>query len=61
MVASPVTTAQLVRECVEAIPVAIEARDAAIAQMRAEGASLRQIAEAANMTHAAVAKILAKR
>lgn len=35
-------------------------RDAAIRQMRDEGASLRTIAEAAGLTHTAIAKILAK-
>lgn len=33
-------------------------RDAAIRQMRDEGSSLRSIAEAAGLTHTAVAKIL---
>lgn len=55
------TTAELVRKRCAAIPLAIEARDAAIAQMRDEGASLREIAEAAGMSHVAIAKILAKR
>lgn len=35
-------------------------RDQAIERMRAEGASLRTIAEAAGLTHTAVAKILAR-
>lgn len=35
-------------------------RDEAIRQMRAEGASLRAIAEAAGLTHTAIAKILAR-
>ena len=35
-------------------------RDEAIRQMRANGATLRAIAEAAGLTHTAVAKILAK-
>lgn len=35
-------------------------RDRAIQQMRAEGASLRTIAEAAGLTHTAVAKILSR-
>jgi lambda repressor-like predicted transcriptional regulator len=55
------STADLVRERCEAIPLAVEARADAIAQMRAEGATLRAIAEAAGISHAAVAKILAKR
>jgi len=33
-------------------------RDAAIHQMRAEGASLRDIGDAAGLSHSAVAKIL---
>lgn len=35
-------------------------RDEAIRQMRDEGATLRAIAEAANLSHTAVAKILAR-
>lgn len=35
-------------------------RDAAIRAMRDEGASLRTIAEAAGLTHTAIAKILAR-
>lgn len=35
-------------------------RDELIHQMRAEGATLRAIAEAAGLTHTAVAKILGK-
>lgn len=35
-------------------------RDVAIKAMRDEGASLRAIAEAASLSHTAVAKILAK-
>ena len=55
------TTAELVRERCAAIPLAVEARDAAIAQMHDEGATLREIAEVAGMSHVNVAKILAKR
>jgi lambda repressor-like predicted transcriptional regulator len=39
---------------------ALEHRDESIRQMRAEGATLRAIAEAAGLTHQAIAKILAK-
>lgn len=35
-------------------------RDAAIRDMRAEGATLRAIAEAAGLSHTAVARIVAK-
>lgn len=35
-------------------------RDEAIRQMRGEGASLRTIAEAAGLTHTAIAKILSR-
>lgn len=35
-------------------------RDEAIRAMRAEGATLRAIAEAAGLTHTAIAKILAR-
>jgi len=35
-------------------------RDAEIRRMRAEGASLRAIAEAAGLTHTAIAKIIAR-
>jgi len=56
-----VTTAELVRERCAAIPLAVAARDEAIRQMRDEGASLREIAAAAGMSHVAVAKILGKR
>jgi len=35
-------------------------RDEAIHQMRSEGATLRAIAQAAGLTHTAVAKILAR-
>lgn len=37
---------------------ATEQRDAAIVRLRAEGASLRAIAEAAGLSHTAVAKII---
>ena len=37
---------------------AVERRDKAIRDMRAEGASLREIAGAAGLSHSAVAKIL---
>ena len=40
--------------------VATICRDEAIRQMRAEGASLRTIAQAAGLTHMAISKILAK-
>lgn len=54
MTASPVAVwARKARE-------ATERRDAEIRQMRGEGASLRAIAEAAGMSHTAVAKILAR-
>lgn len=39
---------------------AIEKRDDAIRAMREEGATLREIAAAAGLTHAGVAKIVAK-
>lgn len=52
--------AEKVRKRAEAIPRAIQRRDDAIRQMRAEGATLREIGEAAGISHAAVAKILAK-
>lgn len=39
---------------------ATECRDEAICRMRDEGASLRAIAAAAEMSHTAVAKILAR-
>lgn len=35
-------------------------RDEAIRQMRAEGASLREIAKLAGLTHAAIARIVAR-
>lgn len=35
-------------------------RDAAIRQMRDEGSTLRSIADAAGLTHTAIAKILAR-
>jgi hypothetical protein len=54
-------TAEKVRKRCAAIPKAIEARDRAMAEMRAEGAALREIAKAASMSHVAVAKILSKR
>ena len=40
---------------------AIEARDAAICEMRDAGATLRAIAEAAGITHSGVARILKRR
>lgn len=39
---------------------ATERRDEAIHRMRDEGATLRAIADAAGLTHTAIAKILAK-
>lgn len=39
---------------------AIAGRDAAIRAMRYEGASLRTIADAAGLTHTAIAKILSR-
>lgn len=39
---------------------ATERRDDLIRQMRAEGATLRAIAEVAGLTHTAIAKILAR-
>lgn len=39
---------------------ATKRRNAAIRQMRAEGSTLRAIAEAASLTHTAVAKIIAR-
>lgn len=39
---------------------ATKRRDEAIRAMRAEGATLRAIAEAASLSHTAVAKILAR-
>ena len=52
--------AEKVRKRAEAVPKAIERRDEAIRQMRAEGATLREIGAAAGMSHVAIGKILAK-
>lgn len=55
-----VSPAEKVRKRSEAVPKAVERRDEAIRQMRAEGATLREIGAAAGMSHVAIGKILAK-
>jgi len=52
------TTEQKLARVVKTISDKHIERNALIAQMRAEGASLRYIAESAGMTHSGVAKIL---
>lgn len=54
------TTAQEVASQSRKARDATLARDKAIRQMHAEGATLRAIAEAAGLTHTAIAKILAR-
>ena len=52
------TAAQQLRSCADRLEQAHADRDYWVRQMRAEGASLRAIAETALLSHAAVAKIL---
>lgn len=54
------TTAQQLASQAHKAREATARRDALIRAMRSEGATLRAIAEAAGLTHTAVAKILAK-
>lgn len=53
-----VTTAARVRRAARDLDAATARRDAAMAAMRDEGASLRQIADAAGLTHVGVLKAL---
>jgi hypothetical protein len=55
-----VTTAQLLASQAKRAREATLRRDELIRQMRAEGSSLRSIAEAAGLTHPAIVKILRK-
>jgi hypothetical protein len=55
-----VTAAQEVSTWAKKARDAASRRDAAIHRMRDEGSTLRSIAEAAGLTHTAVAKILAR-
>jgi len=52
------SAADQVRQHAETARYAVAKRDGAIRKMRSEGASLREIATAAGLTHAGVAKIL---
>jgi lambda repressor-like predicted transcriptional regulator len=54
------TARERVRRAASDIERATARRDAAIAEMRDEGASLRDIASAAGLTHPGVAKILTR-
>lgn len=54
------TAAEKVRKRAEAVPRATERFHEAIRQMRDEGATLREIGEAAGMSHVAIGKILSK-
>jgi DNA invertase Pin-like site-specific DNA recombinase len=54
------TTAQQLASQARKAREATARRDALIRQMRDEGATLRAIADAAGLTHTAVAKILAR-
>ena len=54
------TTAQRLAAQAKRAREATVERDSLILQMRAEGASLRAIAEAAGLTHPAIVKILRK-
>jgi lambda repressor-like predicted transcriptional regulator len=56
---SPSTAQQLASQARKAREATLR-RDALIRQMREEGSSLRSIAEAAELTHTAIAKILAR-
>lgn len=54
------TTAQQLASQARKAREATARRDALIVQMRAEGAALRTIAEAASLSHTAIAKVLAR-
>lgn len=54
------TTARLLASQARKAREATSRRDQLIRQMRDEGSSLRSIAEAAGLTHTAIAKILAR-
>lgn len=54
-----VSTAQQLTSWAHKAREATVRRDALIVQRRAEGASLRQIASEANLSHTAIAKVLA--
>jgi lambda repressor-like predicted transcriptional regulator len=56
--AAGLDTAERVSWWAEEASAALTHRDDAIREMRAEGAALRTIAEAAGLTHSAIAKIL---
>ena len=56
---SPTTAQQLASQARKARE-AVARRDALIRQMRDEGSPLRTIAEAAGLTHTAIAKILSR-
>ena len=52
------TTQQELRAAARKVRAALARRDELIAKLSSEGASLRQIVEVAEMTHAGVAKVL---
>jgi lambda repressor-like predicted transcriptional regulator len=54
------TTAWQLAAAARNLHAAVARRDRLIIQMRAEGASLREIATAADLSHTAVAKILTR-
>ncbi len=54
------TTAQELARWAKKAREATERRDELIGQMRAEGEALRTIADAAGLSHTAIAKVLAK-
>ena len=56
----PMTPEQQVASWARKAREATERRDAAIQTMRDEGASLRAIADAAQLSHTAIAKILSR-
>lgn len=56
----PQTTAQMLASQAKKAREAIARRDELIRQMRAEGATLRAIAETAGMNHQTVANVLAR-
>lgn len=60
MLTLDMTTAQAVSTWARKAREATERRDDAIRRMRDEGASLRVIAEAAGLTHAGIARVLAR-
>lgn len=60
MSAEPSTTARQLASQARKAREATARRDLLIRQLRAEGATLRAIAEAAGMSHTAVAKIVAR-